>query len=230
MDNNNNNNFNSENKYQILPKNSKNINNNYEYYYNNKKSVRPKSTSSIINNEKYINNNIYRPPPMQRYTNVYAKDNKTNITEINDNFNNNDNNNKNNSSKKYKEFYNFYYHKFLNEKMKNTNNSQKLINLNCNNTKGINNINNNDGRKVIYEKINVVQNQGEERKYIKGPSIVRCVGEGNFNNQCHKAILKYQNMLKYHNNYSIQNLINKDFRNDKIGPRIILPKKMMMEK
>ena len=129
MDNNNNNNYNTENKYQLLPKNSKNINNNYEYYYNNKKSVRPKSTSSIINNEKYINNNIYRPPPMQRYTNVYPKDNKNNLTEINDNFINNDNNN-NNSSKKYKEFYNFYYHKFLNEKMKNSNNSQKLINLN----------------------------------------------------------------------------------------------------
>ena len=239
--NNNNNNFVTENRYQHLPNNISSENNNYDYYYNNKKSVRPKSTSSIINNDKYINNNMYRPPPMQRYSNVYSKDNKNNLTEINDNFNSKKNNNNiittnnNNSSKKYKEFYNFYYHKFLNEKMKNSNNSQKIINFNRliekrRNNININNNNNNEGRKVIYEKINVVQNQGEERKYIKGPSIVRCIGEGNFNNQCHKAIIKYQNILKYHNDYSIQNLINKDFRNDKTGPRIILPKKMMMEK
>ena len=75
-----------------------------------------------------------------------------------------------------------------------------------------------------------MQKQGEERKYIKGPSIVKCVGEGNFNNQCHKAILQYQNLLKYSNDYSIQNLINKDFKDNRNGPRIILPKKMMMEK
>ena len=228
---NNNQKFITENQYQLVPKNNTNLNNNnnnYEYIYNNKKSVRPKSTSSIINNNKYINNNMYKPPPMQRYSNVYPKQNKNNLTDINDNINNN---NKNNSNKKYKEFYNFYYQKFLNEKMRNANNSQKIINFNHINGIGKPNNNyNNDGRKIIYEKINVVQKQGEERKYIKGPSIVKCVGEGNFNNQCHKAILKYQNLLKFSNDYSIQNLINKDFKDDRNGPRIILPKKMMMEK
>ena len=227
---NNNHKFITENQYQLVPKNNTNLNNNnnYEYIYNNKKSVRPKSTSSIINNNKYMNNNMYKPPPMQRYSNVYSKQNKNNLTDINDNINNN---NKNNSNKKYKDFYNFYYQKFLNEKMRNPNNSQKILNFNHIN--GISKLNNNyknDGRKIIYEKINVVQKQGEERKYIKGPSIVKCVGEGNFNNQCHKAILQYQNLLKYSNDYSIQNLINKDFKDDRNGPRIILPKKMMMEK
>ena len=79
----------------------------------------------------------------------------------------------------------------------------------------------------MYEKIKVIQNQGEERKYIKGPSYVRCVGEGNVNNQCHRAILKYQNMLNNNNDYSIQNFI-KDCKNDKTGPRIIIPKKMII--
>jgi len=54
------------------------------------------------------------------------------------------------------------------------------------------------------------------------------VGEGNFNNQCHRAIYRYQNLLKQSNDYSIQNLINKDFKDEKFGPRIILPKKLMM--
>ena len=107
--------------------------------------------------------------------------------------------------------------------MLNSNNSKQAINFNRNN--GIQN-NNNDKRRIIYEKINVVQNHGEERKYIKGPSIVRSVGEGNFNNQCHREIIKFQNLLNYNNN--IQNLINKDFKDNKIGLRIILPKKMIM--
>ena len=63
--------------------------------------------------------------------------------------------------------------------------------------------------------------------------MVRSVGEGNFNNQCHREIIKYQNFLKYNNNnnddYSIQNFISKDFKDNQIGPRIILPKKMIME-
>ena len=234
--------FNTENQnpYQSLPKNNKinkNIDNNCINYHNNKKSLRPKSTSSIVNNEnyeKYNNNNKNNksPPKLKISNNNHQKNNNNNLTDINDNYNNNNNNNNNkykyNTNKKYKDFYHLYYQKFMQEKLKNSNNSQKIINFNKNNDVGRKNNHKQDGRKIIYEKIKVIQKQGEERKYIKGPSYVREVGEGNFNNECHRAILKYQNMLINSNDYSIQNIINKDFKNDKAGPRIIIPKKMIM--
>ena len=38
-------------------------------------------------------------------------------------------------------------------------------------------------------------------------------------------------MLKKNNNdYSIQNFIKKEFKDDKVGPRVILPKKMSLVK
>ena len=231
--NNNNYNFNTDNPYQMVPKinNGNNLNNkNYEQFSN--KRIRPKSTSSIMTTEKYNDRNLYKQAtttPIVKLPNVQSKIKKNNnLGNLADNNINNLNKIENNINKKYKDFYNLYYQKFLQNKMQNSNNSKKTINFNINND--IQN-NNNDKRRIIYEKINVIQKQGEERKYIKGPSIVRSVGEGNFNNQCHREIIKYQNLLNYNNNdYSIQNLINKDFKDNKIGPRIILPKKMMMEK
>ena len=230
--NNNNQKYNTENQYQHLSKNNKgnkNLHNIYDIYYNNKKSSsRPKSTSSIITNDNIYKNN-YKPPPMLKISNNLKKSTKNNLTDINDNnYNNNINKDNVNSNKKYKDFYNLYYQKFIQEKLKNHNNSKKIINFNQNNEIGRNNNSKYDGRKIVYEKIKVIHKQGEERKYIKGPSYVRCVGEGNVNNQCHRAILKYQYMLNNNNDYSIQNFINKDFKNDKTGPRIIIPKKMLI--
>ena len=229
--NNNNYNFNTDNPYQMVPKinNGNNLNNkNYEQFSN--KRIRPKSTSSIMTTEKYNDRNLYKQAtttPIVKLPNVQSKIKKNNnLGNLADNNINNLNKIENNINKKYKDFYNLYYQKFLQNKMQNSNNSKKTINFNINND--IQN-NNNDKRRIIYEKINVIQKQGEERKYIKGPSIVRSVGEGNFNNQCHREIIKYQNLLNYNNNdYSIQNLINKEFKDNKIGPRIILPKKMIM--
>ena len=184
-----------------------------------------------------------------------------NLTDISDN---NNNLKKEENPYRYKDFYNLCYQKFIQYKH---NSSQKIINFNHNNEIQQNNNYKNDGRKIVYEKINVIQKsqyelrsnirleinknnnqkidlikkeekrkeekrkeeiKKEEIKYIKGPTIIRNVGEGNFNNQCHRAIYRYQNLLKQSNDYSIQNLINKDFKDEKFGPRIILPKKLMM--
>ena len=219
---NNNNNTNNnkninENQYRQISKDKKTD--------NNKKIIRAKSTSYNISKEKKINKPIH---PLIKIKNINEKENKNNLTEILDNNNNYYNNIKNN----YKEFYNIYYQKFLHDKVKNHKNPQRIINFNKNN-----NINDNDkiiynnnanNRRVVYQRINVINKKGEERKYVKGPPIVRNVGEGNINNKCHREIFKYQNLLKYNNDYSIQNFINKDYKDDKSGPRIILPKKMMI--
>ena len=186
---------------------------------NNKKNIRAKSTSYNISKEKCINKPHHQ---MIKITNINQKENKNNITEITDNINIKNN---------YKDFYNIYYQKFLQDKLKNHKIPQKIVNFNKNynindNEKLV--YNNGNNRKVIYEKISVINKKGEERKYIKGPAIVRNIGEGNMNNKCHREILKYQNLLKYNNDYSIQNFMNKDYKDDKSGPRIILPKKMMI--
>ena len=229
--NNRNHNFNTDNQYQLIPKNSNLKSKNYKYH--NNKSVRPRSTSFNMCKEKYSDKSPNRnPPSINKFSSIQPKKRKNNnLRNITDNNNNNNNiivsNIKdNNSNKRYKDFYDLYFQKYLQNKMQNHNGAKKAINFNQNNG-----IQNNNKRKIIYEKINVVQKQGEERKYVKGASIVRSVGEGNFNNQCHREIIKYQNFLKYNNNndYSIQNLISKDFKENKIGPRIILPKKMIME-
>ena len=230
--NNRNHNFNTDNQYPLISKNSNLNSKNYKYH--NNKSVRPRSTSSNICKEKYKDKSPYKnPSTINKLGSIQPKIRKNN------NFRNittTDNNNiigsnikESNLNKRYKDFYDLYYQNFLRNKMQNHIGSKKAINFNQNNG-----IQNNNRRKIIYEKINVVQKQGEERKYIKGASVVRSVGEGNFNNQCHREIIKYQNFLKYNNNnnnddYSIQNFISKDFKDNKIGPRIILPKKMIME-
>ena len=230
--NNRNHNFNTDNQYPLISKNSNLNSKNYKYH--NNKSVRPRSTSSNICKEKYKDKSPYKnPSTINKLGSIQPKIRKNNNLR---NITTTDNNNiigsnikESNLNKRYKDFYDLYYQNFLRNKMQNHIGSKKAINFNQNNG-----IQNNNRRKIIYEKINVVQKQGEERKYIKGASVVRSVGEGNFNNQCHREIIKYQNFLKYNNNnnnddYSIQNFISKDFKDNKIGPRIILPKKMIME-
>ena len=149
------------------------------------------------------------------------------INDITDNYISN----KNDSEKKYNNYYKIYYQKFVDEKMQNNKNR-----INSNQNQYINDMNNgynsNDCRKIVYEKINIINNGGEGKKYIKGPSIIRNIRGGNYHNQCHKEIYKYQNSLKNNisNDYSIHNFIKKENKDDKIGPRVILPKKMIVMK
>ena len=110
--------------------------------------------------------------------------------------------------------------------------SNKNIVTNSNPNQKLNSISkgysSNDCRKIVYEKINIVNNSGEGKKYIKGPSIVRNIRGGNYNNQCHKEIIKYQLNNNNINDYSIQNFIKKEKKDDKTGPRVIMPKKMLV--
>ena len=196
---------------------------NYENYHCNHKLVRPKSTSSIISENRAINR--------KNCLNVKlgGKFKELNINDISDNYINN----KNDSEKKYNNFYNVYYQKFVDEKLKtkknkmtNSNQGQYIKSLN-------NGYNCNDCRKIIYEKIDILNNSKEGRKYIKGSSMIKHIKKNN-NNQNNKEIFKDKNFLKQNgnnnNDYSIQNFIKKEFKDDKIGPRVILPKKMSFPK
>ena len=80
-------------------------------------------------------------------------------------------------------------------------------------------------RKVIYEKINF-QKQGNKYKYFKGPSQVRYVGNGNYYNQCHKAIIKSPVIINPSKQFGIQNLLLSGTKQNRGGPRIIVPNKM----
>jgi hypothetical protein len=177
-----------------------------------KLSMRPKSTSSIAYHDKSKIRNVIRPIIIGKNSNIYNK----NLTEIYDlrNQRNKPNNNK------YKDLYHIYYQKYIDNKIKNNQNKINKNNYNQNEFGT-----NDNQRKIIYEKINIVQKNGESRKYIKGPAIIRIVGKGNLNNQIHKEIFKNQNIL---NEYSIQSMNNKEYKFEKCGPRIILPKKMII--
>ena len=177
-----------------------------------KLSMRPKSTSSIAYHDKSKIRNVIRPIIIGKNSNIYNK----NLTEIYDlrNQRNKSNNNK------YKDLYHIYYQKYIDNKIKNNQNKINKNNYNQNEFGT-----NDNQRKIIYEKINIVQKNGESRKYIKGPAIIRIVGKGNLNNQIHKEIFKNQNIL---NEYSIQSMNNKEYKFEKCGPRIILPKKMII--
>ena len=226
-----------------------NINNNYNYINNlnlennlnkfitenpiincenhqcNNKLIRPKSTSSMIseNRQKKKNNclNVKKG----------GKFKELNINDISENYISN----KNDSEKKYNNYYNVYFQKYVDEKKKN--NKNKIITTNQNQyIKNINNDQNSkNGRKIVYEKINIIKNGKEGRKYIKGPSNIKNVrNDNNNNNQYNKETFQHKNLLKNNNinnkDYSIQNFIKKEFKDDKIGPKVILPKKMAMGK
>ena len=103
--------------------------------------------------------------------------------------------------------------------------SNMINNNNSNKLKGENNIEGNNKRKVIYEKINL-QKQGNKYKYYKGPAQVRYVGNGNYYNQCHKAIIRSPIIVNPSNQFGIQNLRISGGKVNRNGPRIILPNKM----
>ena len=197
---------------------------NYENYKAkaNNRLIRPKSTSSIISDNRAINRN--------QCLNIRkgGKFNALNINDISDNYISN----KIDSEKKYKNFNKIYYQKFIDEKKRNSKN--KITNTNQSQCASYINpgYNSNNCRKIIYEKINIINNSGEGKKYIKGPSIIRNIRGANFHRQCQKEAFKCQNSLKINNSndYSIHNFINKENKDDKIGPRVILPKKMIVAK
>ena len=90
--------------------------------------------------------------------------------------------------------------------------------------------NSNDCRKIVYERIDIIKNEKEGTKYVKGPSMIKNIRkENNINKQYNKEVSNYKNILKKGNNkddYSIQNFIIKESKDDKIGPKFILTKKM----
>ena len=219
------NNLNIENNLQKFITENPIINNEN---HNNNKLIRPKSTSSIISeNRQNKKNNCLNVKKVGKFKEL-------NINDISDNYISN----KNESEKKYNNYYNVYFQKYVDEKKKNNkNNKNKMTNINQNQyIKSINNRqNSNDDRKIFYEKINIIKNDKEGRKYIKGPSNIQKVRIDKKNNKCNKEIFKYKNLLKKNNSinnkdYSIQNFIKKEFKDDKTGPKFILPKKMTIGK
>jgi hypothetical protein len=220
------NNYNYINNVNVENNNHKfiteNPNFNYEKYHTNNRLIRPKSTSSIISDNRALNRNNYLN--MKKGGKLH----ELKINDITDNYISN----KNDSEKKYENFNKIYYQQFIEEKKRTCKNKS----TNSNQNQYMNNIkqgyNSNNCRQIIYEKINIVNNSGEGKKYIKGPSIIRNIRGGNYHNQYYKEIFKCQNSLKINNSndYSIHNFINKENKDDKIGPRVILPKKMIVEK
>ena len=214
------NNINIDSDFQKFITENTIINN--KNYKTNNRLIRPKSTSSIISD----NRAIYRNQCLNARKG--GKFNELNINDITDNYISN----KNDSEKKYENFNKIYYQQFIEEKKRTCKNKS----TNSNQNQYMNNIkqgyNSNNCRQIIYEKINIVNNSGEGKKYIKGPSIIRNIRGGNYHNQYYKEIFKCQNSLKINNSndYSIHNFINKENKDDKIGPRVILPKKMIVEK
>ena len=205
--------FGIENQCNIIKKNQR-------YDYNNKVSMRPKSTSSIVYHDKFTKINSIGPSQIIKNSNMNNYQYNKNLTEIYDL-----SNQRNNFiSNKYKDFYHLYYQKYIDRKAKN---GQIKINLNRNNCIQNDLGKNQNCRKIIYEKINIIQKNGEERQYIKGPPIIRTVGKGNLNNLLHRERLKDQYLIN-NIDYSIHNMNSKDFKYEKNGPRIILPKKMIM--
>ena len=202
-----NNNNNDYDRYNIFSNynNDKlnNANNRNNYYFNNCNFINNNTNENEYNyNNKYNNNYIANP-----YHNNYLKNPYNNNYNLYNNYN-----------QIYKEYFNNFM-KYLS--LRNQKNQKDKIN----NNNIINEYNNNEEnqkRKIIYEKINI-QKDGNEYKYQKGPSKVKYVGGGNYYNQCHKAIIK--NNLGNNNNYGIQNLFSNATK-QKNGPRIILPNKM----
>ena len=213
------NNINIENNLNKLFTENPNLN--YEKYYtNNNKLARPKSTSSIISENRPVYKNHCLNPKNR------GKFRELNINDISDNYISN----KNESEKKCKNFCNVYYQKLVDDKMK-TKKSKKM-NINQNeHIKSLNKgYNSNDCRKIVYERIDIIKNEKEGTKYVKGPSMIKNIRkENNINKQYNKEVSNYKNILKKGNNkddYSIQNFIIKESKDDKIGPKFILTKKM----
>ena len=188
---------------------------NYENYHN--KLMRPKSTSSIMSENRQINKNN------NLHIKKGGKFKELNINDISDNYLSN----KNDSEKKYNKFYNVYFQKYIDNKKKISKNRITISNHNKYIKSMNNGYNSNDCRKIIYEKIHIIKNGKEGIKYIKGPSIIKNIRNGNENNK--KETLKYQNLLKNNNSininskdFSLQNFIKKEFQEEKIGKKLSL--------
>ena len=218
--------------------NSNNSNNNYHYRNN-----------YYFNNCNFINNN--ENPNLNNYNYHYKYNNnyQRNYNNYNEYYKEYFNNFMNYLLKKQKEESNNYYNNKYDPNIKpdknishnyNYNNSHNPIksyiqskqeqylinNNNSNKIKIENNIEGNNKRKVIYEKINL-QKQGNKYRYYKGPAQVRYVGNGNYYNQCHKAIIRNP-IIVPSNQFGIQNLRISGGKLNRNGPRIILPNKMFV--
>ena len=223
------NNNNNTNRYNIFinykNRGINNYNNNYNYNYNQNYY---KKNNYYFNNCNFINNNInYNNNYHNKYNNLLNP------------YNNNNNYYYNNYNQFYKDFINHLSLKKLKEEKNrnnkynndtNTNNNNKNNNyekpyiINHNKFK-IDEINENNKRKVIYEKINF-HKQGDKYEYFKGPAQIRYVGNGNYYNQCHKAVIKNPVIIIPAKQYGIQNLLLSGGKPNRNGPRIILPKNM----
>ena len=235
------NNNNHSNRYNIFvnyknDNKSNNINNNYHYknnyYFNN--------CNFINNNEndynyhyKYNYNNDYLRNPYNNNYNQFYKEYFNNFMnyllkkqkyENNNNYNYKYDNNKydNNSNN-----INIRDNINRNSSIHNDNKYyQQPILINNNKIKIDNEINEKNKRKVIYEKINFQKQGNNKYKYFKGPAQVRYVGNGNYYNQCHKAIIKNPIIINPSKQFGIQNLRISGGKVNRNGPRIILPNKM----
>ena len=194
-----NNNYNNINNLNISNQNNINKNNNINNLVRNKSAVH-----SNMNNDRYN----------YEYGNSISNNNNKRINRpksclrIDDNREKLNNRLLNDNNEKYSDLYKYYYQKYKENK-----------NIN---------VENNNGRKIIYEKINIINNKkGENRQYEKCGEKIRYVGNGNFYNDYNRDIIKNSNLLKFNNEYSIHNFLNKDNKSHKDGPRIILPNKIM---
>ena len=213
LNNNNINNINEFDRYNIfsnynndkINNNNNNANNNRNnYYFNNCNFINNNNNENEYNyNNKYNNNYISNP-----YNNNYLKNPYSNNYNLYNNYN-----------IIYKEYFNNFM-KYLS--LRNQKNENDKMNNN-NVTNDIYNSNENNKRKIIYEKISI-KKDGNEYKYQRGPAKIKYVGGGNYYNQCHKAIIK-NNLGINNKNYGIQNLFSNASK-QKNGPRIILPNKM----
>ena len=226
----------SNNKNNIFV-NYKNNNSNNNYHYRN---------NYYFNNCNFINNNENSNLNDYNYHYKYNKNYPRNYSNYNEYYKEYFNNFMNYLLKKQKDESNNYYNNKYDYNTKSDKNISHNHNLarnptdpylqpkqepylinnnNSNKIKLENNIEENNKRKVIYEKINF-QKQGHKYKYYKGPAQVRYVGNGNYYNQCHKAIIRNPVILNPSNQFGIQNLRLSGGKMNRNGPRIILPNKM----
>ena len=201
-----------------------NNNNNYDRYnifsnYNNNNDKMNLNNNNrnnyYFNNCNFINNNINENEYNYKYNNYIANP-------YNNNYLKNPYNNNYNLYNNYNQIYKEYFNNFMKYlSLRNQKNEKDKLSIN-NSTNDKENVENKK-RKIIYEKISI-KKDGNEYKYQKGPAKIKYVGEGNYYNQCHKAIIK-NNLGNNNKNYGIQNLFSNATK-QKNGPRIILPNKM----
>ena len=216
-------NKNYRDQIELNKNNNINNNNNYDRYnifsnYNNNDKINANNNRNnyYFNNCNFINNNINENEYNYKYNNYIANP-------YNNNYLRNPYSNNYNLYNNYNQIYKEYFNNFM-KYLSLRNQKEEKDKLNINNS--INEKENdkeNKKRKIIYEKISITKD-GNEYKYQKGPAKIKYVGEGNYYNQCHKAIIK-NNLGINNKNYGIQNLFSNSTK-QKNGPRIILPNKM----